>query len=97
MQFVVQYLDRADGGNLRALHRDAHIAFRRSLGKNLLLAGPLLSESGAPIGSLVLIEAADMSAARSTAVADPYAAAGLFREIEVYGYRIMANHLPASS
>lgn len=97
MQFVVQYLDRPDTGALRAAHREAHIAYRKRLGPNLLLAGPLLSGGGAPVGSLMILEAASMVAAQQTAAADPYVAAGVFREINVYGIRVMANQLPASS
>lgn len=97
MQFVVQYIDRADSGGLRAAHREAHIAYRKSLGPKLLLAGPLLSEQSVPVGSLVMFEAESLAAARQMARADPYAAAGVFREISVYGYRIMANRLSVGS
>lgn len=97
MPFVVQYLDRADTGELRAKFREAHIAYRKSLGRGMLLAGPLLSGDGAPIGSLVILEAESLAAAQQIAHADPYVAAGVFREINVYGYRIMANHLPTPS
>ncbi len=97
MQFVVQYLDRPDGGALRAAYREAHIAYRKGLGCKLLLAGPLLSEGGIPVGSLVILEADSHAAAQRAAAADPYAAAGVFREINVYGYRVMANRLATSS
>ena len=97
MQFVVQYLDRPDTGALRAEHRDAHIAYRKGLGNRLLLAGPLLSAAGAAIGSLVILQAESLADAQQTATADPYAAAGVFREVNVYGYRIMANRLAAAS
>lgn len=96
MQFVVQYLDRPDTGGLRAGHRSAHIAYRRDLGSRLLLAGPLLSAAGTPVGSLVILEAESLAEAQQTATADPYAALGVFREINVYGYRIMANRLAAA-
>jgi uncharacterized protein YciI len=92
VQFAVQYIDRVDPGDIRALRRAAHVEYRKSLGPALLLAGPLLSDAGAPIGSLVIVEAKTSHDARQLAEADPYAIAGLFQEITVRGYRIMANN-----
>jgi uncharacterized protein len=93
MPFAVQYIDQPGSGALRAAHRDAHIAYRKGLGRALLLAGPLLDEAGAPVGSLVLLEAASLDEARAVANADPYVAVDLFAEVRVHGYRIMANNL----
>ena len=97
MQFVVQYLDRADSGNLRVTHRDAHIGYRKGLGPKLLLAGPLLSDLGAALGSLVILETETFHEAQQIAAADPYVAAGVFRDIHVYGYRVVANRFPTPS
>jgi uncharacterized protein len=96
MQFVVYYLDRTDPGDIRQKHRDAHIAYRKGLGRQLLLAGPLLSESGSPVGSLVLLEAESLSEAAKLANTDPYVAAGLFENIAVHNYRIMMMNLTAT-
>jgi uncharacterized protein len=93
MQFAVHYLDRADPGDIRQRLRDAHIAYRKGLGRQLLLAGPLLSESGSPMGSLVLLEAENHSEASKLAHSDPYAVAGLFETVAVHNYRIMAMNL----
>ena len=94
MHYAVHYLDRANAGDIRQQHREAHIAYRKGLGQGLLLAGPLLSEEAKPIGSLVLIEAGTLEEAKAIAHADPYAAAGLFDKILVHGYKIMANNIP---
>lgn len=93
MLYAVHYLDKIDAGDIRQLHRDAHIAYRKGLGDRLLLAGPLLSEDGKPVGSLVLLEAASLEEAKGIARSDPYAAAGLFDQILVHGYKIMAMNL----
>ncbi len=95
MQFAVYYLDRADPGDIRKQHRDAHIAYRKGLGHSLLLAGPLLSEAGVPVGSLVLLDAENLAEATRIANADPYAAAGLFERVAVHNYKVMAMNLPA--
>ncbi|MES2255446.1 MAG: YciI family protein [Pseudomonadota bacterium] len=97
MLFAVTYLDRDNPGDIRPQFRDAHIAYRKGLGRQLLLAGPLLSASGSPMGSLVLLEAENLSKASDLANADPYAVAGLFKDIAVHNYRIMVTNLPAGS
>lgn len=94
MPYVVHYLDKKDAGDIRQQHREAHIAYRKGLGDRLLLAGPLLSEDGKPVGSLVLLEAGSLQEAKEIAQSDPYAAAGLFDQILVHGYKIMAVNLP---
>ena len=94
MHYAVHYLDRADAGDIRQQHRDAHITYRKGLGDRLLLAGPLLSEEGKPVGSLILIEAPNLAEAMAIAHSDPYAAAKLFDKILVHGYRIMAMNIP---
>jgi hypothetical protein len=94
MHYAVHYLDRADAGDIRQQHREAHIAYRKGLGGGLLLAGPLLSEDGKPVGSLVLLEAGSLADAKTIAHSDPYAAAGLFDKVLVHGYKIMANNIP---
>ena len=73
MPYAVHYLDRANAGDVRQRHREAHIAYRKGLGDKLLLAGPLLSEDGKPVGSLVLLEAGSLSEAKNVAQSDPYA------------------------
>ena len=97
MPYAVHYLDRTDAGDIRQQHREAHIAYRKGLGDKLLLAGPLLSEDGKPVGSLVLLEAGSLADAKTVAHADPYAAAGLFDQILVHGYKIMAMNIPQRS
>lgn len=94
MPYAVHYLDKTDPGDIRQQHRDAHIAYRKGLGDKLLLAGPLLSEDGKAVGSLVLLEAGNLAEAKAIAQSDPYAAAGLFAQVLVHGYKIMAMNLP---
>jgi hypothetical protein len=93
MPYAVHYLDKSDAGDIRPQHREAHIAYRKGLGEKLLLAGPLLSEDGKPVGSLVLLEAESLSEARNLAQSDPYVVAGLFDQVLVHGYKIMAMNL----
>jgi len=94
--FVVEYFDRPGSGEVRAAHRQAHIAYRVDLGKRLVLAGPLFEDfDGSPAkGSLVILEAADKAEAIQVAHADPYARAGAFEEIRAFAHRILVLNPP---
>ncbi len=94
--FVVEYFDRPGSAEVRAAHRQAHIAYRIALGKSLVLAGPLFDDfDGSPAkGSMVILEAADKAEATKIAQADPYAAAGAFQEIRVFAHRILVLNPP---
>ena len=65
----------------RMANRESHLAYLTGY-EGLFTAGPLL-EDGAPVGSLVVIEAAARAAAEGFAAADPYAQAGLFASVEI--------------
>jgi len=97
MIFTITCIDRADATGVRAATRPAHVEFLKSLGKALVLGGPYLAEDGAtPIGSLLLVEAADKQAAEAIAARDPYAAAGLFATVTVQPFRIVFLNPPAA-
>lgn len=72
--------DKAECEDLRKANRDAHLAYLAATGAQL--AGPFLSD-GHMTGSLVVIEAADRTAAENWAAADPYALAGLFAKVRI--------------
>ena len=97
--FVVEYFDREGSGEVRAVNRQAHIAYRVELGKRLVLAGPLFEDfDGSPAkGSMVILEAADKAEATRIAHADPYAAAGAFAEIRVFAHKILVLNPPEAS
>lgn len=96
MHFVVQYKDRPDRAAQRATDQPTHIAYRKGLGSRIVLAGPLLDEEGArAIGSLIVLEAADLPEARRVAIEDPHAKAGNFDLVSVTPFRVMAVNPPA--
>lgn len=78
--------DSSDGVALRKVHREAHLQNLQTLVDQgrLTFAGPLRNESGAPCGSVVLFEAADLAAARAVAQSDPYTQHGVFETVEVF-------------
>lgn len=73
--------DNPDSLPTRLATREAHLAYVRDTGL-VAMAGPLI-EDGEMRGSLIILDAPDIDAARRWAEADPYAAAGLFARTEI--------------
>jgi uncharacterized protein YciI len=94
MLFVITAMDRPDSGALRVATRPAHFDYARATGA-VKLGGPFLDEAGEMIGSLILIEAADLAEAQRWQADDPYARAGLFAHAEVRPWKATANHCNA--
>ena len=78
--------DGPRGLDLRKTVREHHLAELEKLDAagRIHFAGPLRDESGSPCGSVVVIEAEDLAAARAIANADPYVAEGVFEHVDVY-------------
>ena len=73
-----------EGLALRMKTRETHLAWIASLGDQMKSAGPFMSEDGTePRGSLVIIEADSLQAARDLAAKDPYAKAGVFENVDI--------------
>ena len=83
--------DGPRGRELRRLHREAHLRGLEPLAAagRVRHAGPLLDESGEPVGSLIVFEAADSEAARAQAAADPYVVEGVFGSWELHETRVV--------
>lgn len=83
--FVLIGRDGARGAELRLLHRDAHLRNLAPLADagRIVFAGPLLDDAGAPCGSLVVFDAADLASAQSFAAGDPYVVEEVFATWEV--------------
>lgn len=85
MLFALICTDKPGKLQVRADTRPDHLAHLQALnaGKKLAFAGPFLDAEGKPNGSMVVLDAPDMDAARTLADADPYAKAGLFEKVEI--------------
>jgi uncharacterized protein YciI len=84
MHFMIRYRDREGAAELRREHRAAHTNFRRSLGAKRLLSGPLLADDcTTPVGSLLILEADDLDAARALAASDPFVTLGALDLVEL--------------
>jgi len=95
MWFVILGRDAPDALPRRLAARANHLARLEVLrdGGRLLLAGPLPAieaEDPGPagfVGSLIVAEFASLGDARTWADADPYVAAGVYREVEIHPFR----------
>jgi len=87
-------MDKEDALSLRLATRAAHFDYARETGA-IRLGGPFLDNKGDMIGSLIIIEAADLEEARRWQANDPYAKAGLFARVELHPWKATANHCNA--
>ena len=94
MFFAFLCTDKPDALQLRLDTRPEHLAHLNRLNEEgkLAFAGPFLGEDGKPTGSLVVVKADTMEAARALAEADPYAKAGLFANVEVKAWNWVFNN-----
>ncbi|ATU93534.1 YciI-like protein [Phyllobacterium zundukense] len=83
MLYALLCSDKHDHLQLRLDTRTVHLDYLNSLGDRLKFAGPFLGDDAKPNGSLVVIEAADLAAAKDIAANDPYAKAGLFASVDI--------------
>lgn len=74
--------DKPGALNVRADNRPAHLDYLKSTDL-VAQAGPLLDADGGMIGSLIILDVADMATAQEWADSDPYAKAGLFASVEL--------------
>ena len=72
--------DKPGALQIRKDNRAAHLDYINATGV-VQQAGPLLDDAGKMKGSLVILDVADMNAARDWADNDPYAKAGLFESV----------------
>jgi len=95
MWYAIQALDHPGSLGNRLAARPAHLARLNELrdAGRLLLAGPFpamdAEDPGAAgfSGSLIVAEFDDLAAAQAWADADPYKAAGVYREVSVRPFR----------
>ena len=90
MLFVITALDRENSRDLRKATRPAHFDYVQRTGA-VRLGGPFLDANGDMIGSLIIIEAADLAAAEEWQRNDPYVKAGLFAKSELRPWKATAN------
>ena len=84
MLFALICTDKPDSLAIRKAKRPEHVEYLQSLGDRLVLAGPFTEPDGETMnGSLIVIEAASLQAAKHIAAGDPFAKVGLFASVEI--------------
>ena len=84
--FVLTCVDKPASLDVRLGARAAHLAW---VGEQpLKLGGPFLDEAGEMCGALMIIEVADLAAARAFSAADPYTQAGLWASVDIRPFRV---------
>ena len=87
MLYALICTDKPNSLPLGMATRPEHLAYLQSLGETLVFAGPFAEEDGVTMnGSLVVVEAATLDAARKIAADDPFAKAGVFATIDIRGW-----------
>ena len=78
--------DRRNGLEHRKKNRPAHFEHmaRLDAAGRLRYGGPLLNEDGAMAGSLIILEADDLGAAKAAYATDPYVVHGVFEHYDVF-------------
>ncbi|HLY06044.1 MAG TPA: YciI family protein [Rhizomicrobium sp.] len=94
MLFVITAVDRDNSRDLRLATRPAHFDYVQRTGA-VRLGGPFLDARGDMLGSLIIIEAPDLAAAREWQQNDPYVKAGLFAKSELRAWKATANYCNA--
>lgn len=94
MIFAVLCTDKPDHLPLRMETRPPHVEWLNGLNAagTLKIGGPFLDAAGKPCGSMLLIAAEDLTAAKAIAAEDPYAKAGLFQSVEIKPYNWVFNN-----
>jgi uncharacterized protein YciI len=78
--------DKTGALETRKANREAHLAYIDATGV-VEQAGPLLDADDQMIGSLVVLDVADMEAAQDWANNDPYAKTDLFQSVELIPWK----------
>jgi uncharacterized protein YciI len=90
--FVVYCKDKPGALDTRMATRPTHLDYLNAAGL-VKAAGPLLSDEGNPIGSLLIVEAEDRAAVQTFLDNDPYTLAGIFESAEIQSWRVGVGSL----
>ncbi len=92
MLYALICTDKPGALPIRQAHRPTHLSYLQSLGTSLVLAGPFTAEDGETMnGSLIVVEAPSLDAARKIADGDPFAKEVLFASVEIRPWKLLIN------
>ncbi len=88
MLYVITAIDRPGQPERRQGAREAHLAHLAEKSSMIRSAGPFLTESGDPCGSMLVIEAESLASAQAFMDQDPYGPAGVFESVTIRPWRL---------
>jgi uncharacterized protein YciI len=77
----------------RALYFDAHRQYLRSTPLRILLSGPFLSETGLPLGALIVAEVASLQELQDFSAADPFVRHAVYGEVKILTWSLSLSAL----
>ncbi|MEM6934426.1 MAG: YciI family protein [Pseudomonadota bacterium] len=83
MLYAIICVDKPGALQTRLDNREAHLGHIEAAGGSIVQAGPFLDAQDRMCGSLLIMEADDVSAVETWAAADPYVKAGLFESVSI--------------
>lgn len=86
MRVALMTRDKPGALQIRLDTREAHLAYIKETGV-VEMAGPFLDEGGQMCGSLIVLDVADLAAAKAWAENDPYNKAGLFADVRIQEWK----------
>lgn len=93
MLFVFIGKDKPDALELRLAVRPTHLEHLNALGDKLVLAGALWDDNDKPEGSVMVLEAESLEAAKASFGADPFVTEGVFASYEVKRWNLAINNM----
>lgn len=94
MPFVVYCTDDPQSGNLRKRTRAIHLEYMIANKHNVLYGGPLQTDDGTVIGSLMVLQFDRRQDVDIFLGAEPYSQSGLFSEVRIFRLRQMVPESP---
>ncbi len=91
MLFIIEAIDKKDSLKIRLNTRPKHLEYLKTLGNDVVLAGPFLDGNEKPNGSLIIVKSSSLEVAKEMAKNDPYNEAGLFESVKVRAWLWAVN------
>lgn len=89
--FIFSGQDKKNSLDLRLANREAHVAWLKTLGDKVKLAGPKLDDANEMVGSVLILDYETLAEVEAVLAQDPYAQVGLFENTELTSIKIVIN------
>jgi len=87
MPYLVTCHDKTNSLDLRLSTRAKHLRYLSSFKKEIMLAGPILSERQDPIGTVLILNYEKLDQVNNFLKNDPYSKVQLFKKISILEFK----------